>query len=265
MAGGVSLRRCLGACCVAAAVTVCVEILAQSYEPELQYKQRGSHYEGLRAIPISGSVQLLSARVIVDDRQGPATSASALAWGDRARLRFYLPKRDSVTVTVRQLRSGSTYYVLDRVEATWNTGTVNEYAWPTKPVLGQLTNVRPTDLGAVVNLGSGKDTNRETVLPVVLFDDALDGRATSYRFSFKTDGRARVDAAIFAGARELFRRPTNWEAPGSPFTVLWAAGTSPEGWYRLLLKGQFDDGTTLDKEVTFYHRPALSGAGGPPR
>ena len=137
--------------------------------------------------------------------------------------------------------------------------SVNEHAWPTAPVLRKLTNVRPDDLGAVVNVGPGKDTNREVVLPVVLFDEAVDGGTISYRFSFKIDGRARVDAAVFAGTREIFRRPTNWEEPGSPFTVAWSASGTAEGWYRLLLTGQFDDTTRLDKEVTFYHRPLLGG------
>ena len=221
--------------------------------------ERGSHYEGLASIPISGGVQLLSARIIVDGPERGAAAPRSSEWGDRVKLRFYLPSEDRVTVTVRQLRSGSTYYLLDRVVAAWRPRSVNEYAWPTAPVLRKLTNVRPDDLGAVVNVGPGKGTNREAVLPVVLFDEAVDGGTISYRFSFKIDGRARVDAAVFAGTREIFRRPTNWEEPRSPFTVAWSASGTAEGWYRLLLTGQFDDATRLDKEVTFYHRPLLGG------
>jgi hypothetical protein len=177
-------------------------------------------------------------------------------------LRFYLPRAGDVTVAVRQLRSGSTYYLLNQVTATWQAGVVNEYAWDTAPVLRLLPNVRPDDLGAVVNLGPGKDTNHETVLPVALFEEAVDAGSMGYRFSLKTDGRARVEVGIFDDTRALFRRPANWEEPRSPFTILWAASAAAEGWYRLLLTGQFDDGAKLDKEVTFYHRPTFAGSTG---
>jgi hypothetical protein len=117
-----------------------------------------------------------------------------------------------------------------------------------------------------VNLGSGKDTNRETVLPVVLFGDTRQADVLRhYRFSLKTSGRVKVDAAIFSGSREVFRRPTNWEEPGSPFTVVWPAPASAEGWYRLVLGGQYEDGAKIDKEVTFYHTRASAAARVTPR
>ena len=197
--------------------------------------------------------------------RGPDAAAFP-GWEEFARLRFHLPRADRVTITVRQLRSGSTYYLLDRVEGSWKTGAVNEYAWPTAPVLRKLTTVQPDDLGAVVNLGSGKDTNQETVLPVVLFGDARQpGAPEHYRFSLKTSGRANVDAAIFSGYREVFRRPTNLEEPGSPFTVVWPAPASSGGWYRLVLGGQDEDGAKVHKEVTFYHNRAPATARGTPR
>jgi hypothetical protein len=264
------LRFFAGSCALAVAVATCVNPPARSDDPParssdegLQYAERGSHWEGLREIPISGGVELLSARLIADGAERGEIPPPSSEWGDRARLRFYLPSEDRgrVTVTVRQFRSGSTYYLLDRVSAAWNPGSVNEYAWPTAPVLRKLTNVRPDDLGAVVNVGPGKGTNNEKVLPVALFDEAVDSGTQGYRFSFKTDGSARVDAVVLADTREIFRRPTKREEPGSPFTVGWSASGMAEGWYRLLLTGQFDDLTPLDKEVTFYHRPVLGSAG----
>jgi hypothetical protein len=264
---GLCLRLLFGVCgAIAGAGLVSFEILGQTYDPSLQYTRRGRHYEGLRTIPIAGNLQLLSARAVVNSQVRGPDAAAFPGWEEFARLRFHLPRADRVTITVRQLRSGSTYYLLDRVEGTWTPGSVNEYAWPTAPVLRKLTTVRPDDLGAVVNLGSGKDTNRETVLPAVLFDDIRQaGALRHYRFSLKTTGRVKVDAAIFFGAREVFRRPTSLEESGSPFTVVWPAPASAEGWYRLVLGGQYEDGAKIDKEVTFYHSRASVSARGTPR
>ena len=139
---------------------------------------------------------------------------------------------------------------------------MNEYAWTTAPVLRELSSVRPGDLGAVVNLGGAGDSRHEWALPVALFDDKFDGRVKTYRFTLKTDGRAEVLARIYVGSRQLFERPKIWEATGSPFTVQWTtAASAAEGWYRLVLSGQFDDGSPVDKEVTFYHKPALAPGG----
>ena len=140
---------------------------------------------------------------------------------------------------------------------------MNPYSWETAPVLQRLSSIRPADLGAVVNLGPGKDTNREKVLPVVLFDDVVGNGPKTYRLTFKTDARVKVDAKIYKEnePKPVFQRPTNTEEPGSPFTIVWQADpstTREDGWYRLVLQGPFEDGKSkLDKEVTFYHRPML--------
>ena len=105
---------------LAVAVATCVGLRAQSYDRALEDAERGSHYEGLASIA-SGGVQLRSARIIVDGPERGAAAPRSPGWGDRVRLRFYLPSEDRVTVTVRQLRSGSTYYLLDRVVAAWST------------------------------------------------------------------------------------------------------------------------------------------------
>lgn len=229
---------------------------AQS-DAALQYQARGDRSEGLRTIAVGGyDVELLSARVepsgALDTRPAPS------GWAESVRLRFYLPGDDKVFITVRQLRSRTTYYWLNNVTSAFRTRAVNEYAWPTEPVLRRLAGVRLDDLGATVRLGQEQPAKRERVLPALLFDAAASDTAEAYRFLLKTNARANVSAAVYAEDRALYRRPANWEAANSPFTVRWDGSSAPEGWYRLVISGYFDNNTPLDKEILFYHRPSLS-------
>jgi len=254
MAGRTSFPRLLAASGTVAILAGCIVVAAQNLDPRVQYQQRGNHYEGLRAEPISGSVRLLSAR-IVDEAATRATAADRSAgWEPNAVLRFYLPSAGDLSVVVRQIRPGSTYYVMDRVESTWTVGRDNEYTWPTDPVLRKLADLKPDDLGAVVLLGQGANPNDENILPVSLFSSTTPV-AKMYRFTFKTDGRARVEATILDGTKTVGHRDPNWEDEGSPFVVAWSPSPSTkEGWYRLLLSGQFEDGKKLDRVMRFYHR-----------
>ena len=228
----------------------------------LLFQNRGDRHEGIRTISVGGSdVELLSARV--DNTVQPNAS-----WGERVVLRFYLPEKQDVFITVRQMRSRSTYYWLDRVQGTWQPGAVNEYGWPTRPVLLELPDVRIDDLGATVRVGRDDPLARtQRVLPAVVSTQPPAVPTRAYRFVFKTNSRARVGAVVYAESEEQYRRPENWEQAGSPFTILWNAGQARERWYRLVLTGYFDNNTPLDKEILFYHRPSLLGAdpGGSPR
>ena len=243
------------ACVIIPALLAAADSLVQ-YDPTLQFQNRGDRYEGIRSVPVGGlDVELLSARV--DDPR-----RSDVPWSDQVGLRFYLPAQDPVHITVRQLRSGATNYWLDRVQRSWKAGSVNEYTWATAPVLGRLPDVRFEDLGAVIRVGRDDALARtQRVLPAVFFQQQPVDVARAYRFSLKTNGRARVSAVIYAGNTELYRRPDNWEEAGSPFTILWRADGAEEGWYRLVVSGRFANNAPLDKEVIFYHRPSLVTAG----
>lgn len=231
-------------------------IASQIYDRNLDYQRRGDHFEGLRTRPVAGSVRLISARVL------EASQPTRSTWGSRASIRFFLPSSGDVELAVRPLRSGAVYYLLDRVSATWRIGRVNSYSWDTAPVLRHLS-IHPSDLGVVVNLNSSADRDSERVLPVVMFGDPVGKGRKSYRFSLKSDARVRVNAKIYkVGARlALYQRPANTEEPGSPFTIQWRAPISTtEGWYRLILNGAAEDGTKVDKEIIFYHRPVLGAS-----
>lgn len=249
-----SFLRLLAACGTTAILAGEVVAPAQSVDPRVQYQQRGNRYEGVRAEPISGSVRLLSARIVDGAApRSPAQDRSA-AWEPQAVLRFYLPRAGDLSVAVRQINPGSTYYVMDRVVAQWTVGRDNEYTWPTEPVLRRLADVTPDDLGALVLLEPDAHPNDEQILPVSLFSSATPS-AKSYRFTFTTSGRARVEATITDGATRVGHREPLWEDEGSPFVIDWSPSSSArEGWYRLILRGQFEDGANLDRAMHFYHR-----------
>jgi len=221
-------------------------LLAQ-YDPALEYQDRGRYHEGIQPTPVSGyDVELLSALV--------GSSARTSAWPEDLRLRFYLPEPEPAFITVRQLRSRSTYYWLDNVESRWRASAFNDFSWPTEPVLQKLTSVKLEDLGVVVRLGQELPGRREVVAPAILAASKPAGTRESYRFTFKTNGTAYVTAEVLRGDAVVLRRPQTREKAGSPFTVRWSARGQPEGEYRLALSGFFDDNTPLAKEVSFYHR-----------
>jgi hypothetical protein len=250
------------ACVSLVCALMCVDARAQG-DAALQYQSRGDRSEGLRTIPVGGyDVELLSAAVEPADSP---TAGSPSAWSEAVRLRFFLPADDKAFITVRQLRSRTTYYWLNNVNTTLKPRAINEYTWPTDPVLRRLPNVRLLDLGVIVRLDQEQPAKSERVVPALLYDAKPSDVAAAYRFAMKTNGRANVSAAIYSGDKELYKRPANWEDANSPFTVRWDAGSLPEGWYRLVLTGYFTNNTKLDKEIRFYHRPSLSDSAAAPR
>jgi hypothetical protein len=233
---------------IAALLLTALPLLAQ-YDPALQYQKRGNRHEGLKPKPVSGyDIELLSA--LVDDPEPSPT------WPQTLRLKFYLPAAEPVFLTVRQPRPKTAYYWLDKIvpPAPWRPRAFNEYTWPTETVLRKLTSVTVDDLGVVVRLRREDPSRRETVAPAALFHTQPPTTASSYRFTFKTNGTAYVTGKIYQGDKEVYRRPQNRERAGSPFTLSWDAAGQPEGEYRLELSGYFDNNIELAKEVVFYHR-----------
>lgn len=224
-------------------------------QPELDYAPRGDRSEGNRKVLVGGfDLELLSARIGPADAVAPAAPHG---WGEQARLRFFVPGREEIFITVRQLRPRSTNYWLDNVKRRFEPGTANEYVWPTREVLRQLRDVGPGDLGVTVRLGRATSSRSERVVPSML-DDSAGAGERAYWFWLKTNGRARVGAVITGGGTEYFRQPETSRVAGEPFLVRWSPGTRAEGWYKLTVTGLVSDrGEPLFKEVDFYHRPNL--------
>lgn len=237
------------------------EGLSVQYDPILQYGPRGDHYEGLRAVPVGGSdIALLGAHV--DYREDSSE------WPQSLHLRFYLPPdEESVHVTVRQLRSRSTYYWLDRVlpSAPWAPGNTNEFTWATAPVLARLSSLTLDDLGAVIRLRRPDPGTEEFIAPTVLYHSKAPTEVVGYRFTLKTNARARITCRFYRTGSDslVHERAQNWERAGSPFTVRWNSTAQPDDWYRLVISGYFaNDNTPVHKEINFYHRASLGAEEG---
>src|SRR5262245_7515889 len=111
--------------CAAIAVAACfVDSLAQDYGT-LGYTKRGNHWEGLRTVPISGGIQLLSARVVGQQRRVVPPRNAPYPWDATAFARFWLPEDQQITFTIQQIRPQSSPYVLDRVDHQWTAGRAN--------------------------------------------------------------------------------------------------------------------------------------------
>ena len=234
---------------IAAALLLSALPLLAQYDPALQYQKRGNRHEGLKPKPVSGyDIELLSA--LIDYREPSST------WPEMLHLKFYLPADEPVFVTVRQPRPKTAHYWLDKVAlpTPWRPRELNEYTWPTEPVLRKLSAVTIDDLGVVVRLRQEDPSRREKVAPAALFHTQPPATASGYRFTFKTNGTAYVTGKIYRGDQEVYRRPQNRERAGSPFTLSWDATRQREGEYRLELSGYFDNNIELAKEVVFYHR-----------
>jgi hypothetical protein len=252
--------------------TVAVIAVQAQYDPKLLYQRRGERDEGVRTVAVGGQdIELVSARIDGPKLPGTSPSVPAPAWSDSVKARFYLPESGGAYLAVRQLRSQSTYYWLslpakddESLAGGWRAMATNEYAWPTSTVLANLKDVTLDDLGAVVRLGQAGDSNIQRVLPVALYThDSIDS-VDAYRFTWRPLIRVNVTADVYARGGDsrpsLLNRPAKWEDAGSPFTILWKPGNAPEGWYRLVLAGYFQNNRKLDREVVFYHHRTLSNA-----
>lgn len=226
----------------------------------LDYAPRGGgRQEGLRTIPVAGyDVELLSAHIGVSDpKDAPPKQTS---WADDVRLRFYLPDNGKVSITARQLLSRSSYYWLEAIGSPFSANVMNLYSWPTEPVLKRLPRTfgvnDPRDLGVTVRLG---ETGQERVLPALVEGSVGDAAKMGYQFTLKANSPANIAATFYAddGDEALFATPRGWQPANRPFVVKWDAALSPEGWYRLELRGWFENNAQLGKTIRFYHRPEL--------
>ena len=225
---------------------------------DLQYQKRGDRYEGVKPKPVSGyDIELIS--VLADYQE----SHEADGFPKRVTLRFYLPDEDKVYLTVRELDFRA-YYWLDKVQPAepWKPGVLNEFTWPTDPVLKQL---RPAlelyELGALLRLETATSSSIENIAPAVLYHTNPPARVEGYRFTLKTGEDARLLAMIVQRKTgqdmdvQQFRR----KRAGRPFTIHWDAKTASPGPYVLKIKGySLSTNERIYKEVHFYHQRSLN-------
>ncbi len=204
---------------------------------DIQYQSRsqeqlGSWKEGVKPKPVSGlNVELIS---VLADYQEPVSSET---FPNAVKLQFYLDDEHAVYLTVREL-DYRTYYWLDKVEPArvWEKGFQNVFAWPTDPVLQQLTpKLGLYELGALVRLDAESTSSIERVAPAVLYHKDAPSKIEGYFFTLKTGEDARVMASITQKppARKLRRKSSGENVPGFPLRFIGTPKTqsqAPTNW-----------------------------------
>ncbi|MDT3777283.1 hypothetical protein PJI16_06900 [Nitrospira sp. MA-1] len=232
-------------------------------QPDLEYQirrqeQSGSWKEGVKPKPVSGlNIELIS---VLADYQETVSSDN---FPNGVKLQFYLDDEHAVYLTVREL-DYRTYYWLDKVEPArvWKKGFQNVFAWPTDPVLRQLTpKLDLYELGALVRLDAETTSSLERVAPAVLYHKDAPSEIDGYFFTLKTGEDARLMATITREATgqevetQMFRR----KRAGRPFTTHWNAKDAEAGFYKLDISGfSLSTNQTIFKEIHFYHQPIVT-------
>lgn len=228
-----------------------------SVADQYDYMDRGDRSEGIRPRLVSGdNIELISVRA------APVGSAGSVP--ERMRLSFYLPQKEPVYVTVREL-DYRYYYWMDKVRPPqpWQPGKTNSFRWPTRDVLQWLygRGLQPSDLGAVVRLsGTGTPSAEEQVAPAVLSVSDQPVALQSYLFTFKTNVPARLDCTLYRAASRsaVWSKTFKDVRAGLPFTCQVPLSLLRRNDYRLVVDGySLDTNAPVSEEVRFFHSPDL--------
>jgi hypothetical protein len=224
-------------------------------DANLDYQNRGDRFEGVKPKPVSGyDIEVIS---VLADYQEPANQLP-----DQLRVGFYLQRETPVYLTVRE-QDYRLYYWLDKVTPAkgWQAKSVNEYTWPTGPVLRQLDQkLNPYELGILIRLGKGTPAENEEIAPAILYHAQPPDKIKGYLFTMKTNGDARLSCKILRGkeSAELMTHAFRRLPGGRPFTVRWDTAGAQEGHYALVCNGYFlDTNQPLRQTVRFFHRPTV--------
>ncbi len=243
--------------CFAGIPSLLLAQLALQYQSRSQ-EQFGSWKEGVKPKPVSGlNVELIS--VLADYQELIPTENFPKA----VKLQFYLDDEHTVYLTVREL-DYRTYYWLDKVEPAriWKKGFQNVFAWPTDPVLQQLTpKLGLYELGALIRLDAESTSSVERVAPAVLYHKDAPSKINGYLFTLKTGEDARLMATITqeATGKEVETQTFRRKRAGRPFTIHWDAKHAEPGLYKLDISGfSLSTNQTLSKEIHFYHQPIVT-------
>ncbi|MEQ1680899.1 MAG: hypothetical protein ABL950_09875 [Nitrospira sp.] len=224
-------------------------------DANLDYQNRGDRFEGIKPKPVSGyDIEVIS---VLADYQETATQLP-----DQLRVAFYLQSQAPVHLTVRE-QDYRLYYWLDKVTPAkgWQAKSVNEYTWPTKPVLRQLDQkLNPYELGVLIRLGKETPAENEEIAPAILYHAQPPERISGYLFTMKANGDARLSCKVLRGkeSAEVMTQTFRRLPGGRPFTVRWDAAGAQEGHYTLVCSGYFlDTNQPLRQTVRFFHRPGV--------
>lgn len=223
------------------------------FQPDLRYKDRGDRYEGIKGFPVSDRIELLSAMVDYEEPTGQMPPYF--------KIKFFLKKRTSVFVTVRETNNRRNYW-LDRIRPStnWQSGFANEFSWPTDDVIRPLKDIGLYDLSGLARLEKDDPSVDVRVAPCILFYSQPPARVDRYIFGFRLSQRADVDWLI---SRDEKNAPTldraSFKMPGRVARVIrWDASQAKDGWYRLKITVIFSsNGKEVNQIVRFYHRAVV--------
>lgn len=156
-----------------------------------------------------------------------------------------------------------TYYWLDKVEPArvWEKRFQNVLAWPTDPVLQQLTTkLGLYQLGALIRFDAESTSSVEHVAPGVRYHKDAPSKIEGYVFPLKTGEDARLMAFItqHVTGKEVERQVFRRIRAGLLFTIHWDAKDAEPGSYTLDISGfSLSNNQTLSQEIHFYHQPIL--------
>jgi hypothetical protein len=226
-------------------------------QANLTYQNRGAYSEGIRTAPSTGpGLDLIAA--VVDYREPYANLPQSF------RALFYLPSSDPVYLTLREIDTRYFYWLDNVRQPGWQAGRSNLFEWATATVIRSLNwKQKPLgldDLGATARLGRSTPGKLEVVAPVALYHSRPPQSAESYRFVFLPSERMRLEFKVFAEAKStpLDRQLFPTVLSRQPHTVIWTAGSAPDGWYRLLIDGYaLSNNARVDGVVRFYHSRRL--------
>ena len=258
MLGHMAVRSVAGKIVYAACFVVGLHCCALGQSANLTYQKRGGYSEGTRTAPSTGSASLDLIALLIDYRE-PARDLPS-----KFRAMFYLPKQDSVYLTIRELDPEYYYWLSDVDASGWKAGGPIQFEWATGSVIRSLNwrghPLSLDQLGATARLGNAAPGQLEVVAPVALYHSEPPKLASSYRFIFWPGERMDLTFEVFAeGTSAGFgkERFSSVLARQSHLFV-WKAGDRPDGWYELVVSGYaLRNSARVDRIVRFYHRRRL--------
>jgi len=220
----------------------------------LKYQPRGDRWEGVSPSPSWGleDIELLSA--IVDNRENWWKTPP------QCKLKFYLPNRTDVDLTVQELRPQH-FYKMDQIipNPYWRQG-LNNYQWSTREVIKPL-GLKLGQLGVVARLKKQSSRDTEHVAPVIFYQSTPPTDINGYLFTFQVSGQARLSYAIYQRGNEIPIADGNLgqQSARKPFVVFWDSSQAAEGFYELVVDGYFlNNFMLIYRAVDFYHKPSMN-------
>jgi hypothetical protein len=252
---GAVAKQAVSVLCLAASL----HAITFGQSANLAYQNRGGYSEGTRTEPSTGPASLDLIALLIDTGQ-PVNEVPA-----KFRAMFYLPRQDSVNLTIRELNPEYYYWLGDVEAGGWKAGQIIHFEWNTGKVIRSLNWLRRPltldQLGATARLGSFGPGQLEVVAPVALFHSDPPRLAELYRFVFSPGERMDL---TFEVSPEGTNTPLAAERFSSvparqPHLFSWRSGNAQDGWYRLTVSGQvLRNNARVARVVRFYHRRRLA-------